>query len=64
MILSMFYPDRTHCASLRTLFAWCMKVLELYSYCDVLFLSDKYHLKDGKLSRTTQAQLDNLQGQA
>ena len=41
------------CASLRTLFAWCLKALgELPT--------DKYQLLSGKLSEITKAQLDNI----
>ena len=51
-------PDT--CASLRTLFAWCVKVLETYSDHDCADLYDKYRLHDGKLSEITRTQLDNL----
>ena len=46
------------CASLRTLFAWCVKVLETYSDHDCGGLYDKYRLHDGKLSEITGTQLD------
>lgn len=48
------------CASLRTLFAWCVKVLEKYSDYDCTDLYDKYNLHDGKLSEITGTQLDNF----
>ena len=48
------------CASLRTLFAWCVKVLETYSDHDCTDFYDKYRLHDGKLSEITRTQLDNL----
>ena len=48
------------CASLRTLFAWCVKVLEAYSDHDCTGFYDKYRLHDGKLSEITGTQLDNF----
>ena len=48
------------CASLRTLFAWCVKVLETYSDHDCAVFHDKYRLHDGKLSEITRVQLDNF----
>ena len=51
-------PDA--CASLRTLFAWCVKVLEKYSNYDCTDFYDKYNLHDGKLSEITGTQLDNF----
>jgi len=51
-------PDT--CAWLRTLFAWCVKVLERYPYYESLSMSDKYRLCDGILSDITRTQLDNL----
>ncbi len=51
-------PDA--CGSLRTLFAWCVKVLETYSDHDCTDLNDKYRLHDGKLSGITGTQLDNF----
>ena len=51
-------PDA--CASLRTLFAWCVKVLETYSDHDCADLNDKYKLHDGILSVVTGTQLDNF----
>ena len=51
-------PDA--CASLRTLFAWCVKVLETYSDHDYTDFYDKYKLREGKLSEITGTQLDNL----
>ena len=41
------------CASLRTLFAWCLKTLGKVP-------TDKYQLSSGKLSKITKAQLDNI----
>jgi hypothetical protein len=41
------------CASLRTLFAWCLKALGEVP-------TDKYQLSSGKLSKITKAQLDNI----
>ena len=52
------HPDT--CASLRTLFAWCVKVLETYSDHDCTGFYDKYKLHNGKLSEITRTQLDNL----
>ena len=51
-------PDA--CASLRTLFAWCVKVLEKYSDNDCADFYDKYKLRDGELSEITGTQLDNF----
>jgi len=51
-------PDT--CAWLRTLFAWCVKVLERYPSYESLSLSNKYRLHDGILSDVTRTQLDNL----
>ena len=51
-------PDT--CASLRTLFAWCVKVLETYSDHDCAVFYDKYRLHDGKLCEITETQLDNF----
>ena len=51
-------PDT--CASLRTLFAWCVKVLETYSGHDCTGFYDTYKLHDGKLSEITGTQLDNF----
>ncbi len=48
------------CASLRTLFVWCVKVLETYSEHDCGGFYDKYRLHDGKLSEITGTQLDNF----
>ena len=48
------------CASLRTLFAWCVKVLERYSDYDCTDFDNKYELHNGKLSEVTRTQLDNL----
>lgn len=51
-------PDA--CASLRTLFAWCVKALAKYSNYDCADLDDKYRLHDGILSVVTGTQLDNF----
>lgn len=51
-------PDA--CASLRTLFAWCVKVLETYSDHDCTDFYDKYKLHDGQLSEITRTQLNNF----
>lgn len=51
-------PDA--CASLRTLFAWCVKVLETYSDHDCADFYDKYKLHSGILSEITRTQLDNF----
>ena len=51
-------PDA--CASLRTLFAWCVKVLAKYSDYDCADLDDKYRLHDGILSVVTGTQLNNF----
>lgn len=45
--------DPNTCASLRTLFAWCLKALGQTP-------TDKYQLLSGKLSEITKAQLDNI----
>ena len=45
--------DPNTCASLRTLFAWCLKALGQTP-------TDKYQLSSGKLSEITKAQLDNI----
>jgi len=45
------------CAYLRTLFAWCMKVLQSYPYFDTLALQGKYHLHDGRLNEIIATQL-------
>ena len=52
------HPDT--CASLRTLFAWCVKALAKYSNYDCTDLDDKYRLHDGILSEITRTQLDNF----
>ena len=52
------HPDT--CASLRTLFAWCVKVLKTYSDHDCADFYDKYRLHDGILSVVTGTQLDNF----
>ena len=51
-------PDA--CASLRTLFAWCVGVLAKYSDFDRASFDDRYRLHDGKLSEITGTQLDNF----
>jgi len=47
-------PDT--CAWLRTLFAWCVKRMELHPSHEPLALSGKYRLRDGKLSEITRLQ--------
>jgi hypothetical protein len=54
----LLQPDK--CAGLRTLFAWCVKVLERHPSYKHFSLADKYQLGEGKLSDITRAQLDNL----
>ena len=51
-------PDT--CASLRILFAWCVKVLENYSNHDCTDFYNKYRLHDGELSEITRTQLGNF----
>ena len=51
-------PDT--CASLRTLFAWCVEVLAQHPNFDRANFYDKYNLHDGKLSEITGTQLDNF----
>ncbi len=51
-------PDA--CASLRTLFAWCVKVLEKYSNHDCADFDAKYKLHNGILSVITGPQLDDF----
>ncbi len=51
-------PDT--CASLRTLFAWCSKMLEQHPHYESLSMSDKYRLCDGVLSIITGPQLSNI----
>ncbi len=46
------------CASLRALFAWCVRVLEKYSRYEAL--PDTYHLVDGCIDDITGAQLGYL----
>ena len=48
-------PDT--CAWLRTLFAWCVGVLEQHPLRESLSPSDKYRLRDGILSDITRTQL-------
>ncbi|MEW6352180.1 MAG: hypothetical protein AB1646_24265 [Thermodesulfobacteriota bacterium] len=48
------------CASLRALFAWCVKILETYSYYEALKLPDTYHLCDGCGDRITGPQLEHV----
>ncbi len=48
-------PDT--CAALRTLFAWCVKILESYPYMNDTLLTEKYQLSKGKLSPITSTQL-------
>ena len=48
------------CASLRTLFAWCVGILAQYSDFDRASFDDRYRLHDGKLSEITGTQLDNF----
>lgn len=54
-------PDT--CASLRTLFAWCLKVLEKYPNQEYLAQSliNKYRLDDGILSIITGLQLNDVE---
>ena len=52
------HPDT--CASLRTLLAWCVEVLETYSDYDCADLNHKYRLHNGKLSEITGMQLGNF----
>ena len=54
----LFRPDT--CVSLRTLFAWCVKVLETYSDHDCTDFYNKYRLHNGKLSEITGTQLENF----
>ncbi len=49
------------CAGLRTLFAWCVKVLTRYSDYELLGLFEKYRLQDGRLNDITKLQLDALE---
>ena len=51
-------PDT--CASLRTLFAWCVEILAQHPNFDRADFYDKYRLRDGKLSEITGTQLDNF----
>jgi len=51
-------PDT--CASLRTLFAWCHKVIQNYPYYEQSGFSDQYQLEYGVLSVITGQQLENL----
>ena len=52
------HPDT--CASLRILFAWCVKVLAEYSNYDCADLDDKYKLHNGILNIITGPQLGNF----
>ena len=47
-------PDT--CASLRTLFAWCVNILAQSPYCDTDSLAEKYQLTDGNMSEITRSQ--------
>ncbi len=51
-------PDA--CASLRTLFAWCVEVLAQHPNFHRTDFEDKFRLHDGKLSEITGTQLDNI----
>ena len=51
-------PDT--CASLRTLFAWCVEALAQHPNFDRADFEDKYNLHDGKLSEITGMQLGNF----
>ncbi len=51
-------PDT--CASLRTLFAWCVEVLAQHPNFDRADFEDKYNLHNGKLSKITGTQLGNF----
>jgi hypothetical protein len=53
---------RDTCASLRTIFAWCSKVLEqcAISLAENQSPVDSYRLQDGILSEITKSQLDDL----
>ncbi|MBF0477378.1 MAG: DUF4276 family protein [Deltaproteobacteria bacterium] len=48
------------CAYLRTMFAWCLKVMERNPYFDQAGYSEKYRLRDGILSHTTDIQLAGI----
>jgi len=50
-------PDT--CAWLRTLFAWCIKAMKDHPSYESFSLSDKFRLRDGKLSEITKLQLDD-----
>ncbi len=45
------------CASLRTMFAWCVQILSVSPFCDSSALTEKYHLRQGRLSDITSGQL-------
>jgi hypothetical protein len=52
--------SRPHtCAWLRTLFAWCVKVLSQYPV-GPLISNERFRISDGVLSDVTRVQLDNL----
>lgn len=51
------------CAALRTLFAWCLKIIQQYPYADDLDLNsleELYQIETGKLYEVTASQLDLL----
>ena len=48
------------CASLRTLFAWCVEILAQHPNFARVDFYDKYRLHDGELSDITGTQLDNF----
>lgn len=48
------------CASLRTLFAWCSKVIEQHPDYQSFLLANKYRLEDGRLSELAQPQIDSI----
>ena len=52
------HPDA--CASLRTLFAWCVEVLAQHPNFDRADFEDKYNLHNGQLSKITGTQLGNF----
>ncbi len=52
-------PDT--CASLRSLFAWCVRALEEYQGCDLSSLHDDFRLRDGLMSEITGTQLELIE---
>lgn len=51
-------PDT--CASLRSIFAWCVRVLRMHPHFDEMGIARKFRLVDGEMDDVTRAQIDAL----